>query len=61
MVSAAFGSLCRGLTLEEFLLELCFSNFNLDSFIHLLRVPALVIGVVLDSSGEKSVDKGRLS
>ncbi len=49
------------LTLEEFLLELRFGNLNLHSLVHLLRMPALVIGVVLDSSGEKSIDEGRLS
>ncbi len=38
------------LTFEEFLLELCLGDLNLDGFIHLLRVSSFVIGVVLDGS-----------
>lgn len=36
------------LTFEELLLELCLGNLNLDRLVHLLRMSASVIGVVLD-------------
>lgn len=48
-------------TLEKFLLELGLGNLNLDSFINLLVVAALVVGVVFDGGREECVDEGRLS
>ena len=48
-------------TLEELLLELSFGNLDLNSFVHLLVVSSLVIGVVFDGSREESVDEGCLS
>lgn len=48
-------------TFEEFLLELGLCDLNLDSFVDLLVVAALVVGVVLDSGGEEGVDEGGLS
>ena len=48
-------------TLEELLLKLGFGDLNLDSFVDLLCVTALVIGVVLDGGGEEGVDECGLS
>lgn len=48
-------------TLEELLFQFCFGNFNLDGLIHLLCMPALVVGVVLDRGREEGVDKCSLS
>jgi hypothetical protein len=48
-------------TLEELLLELSLCDFNLNRFVNLLRVPAFVIGVVLDSGREEGIDEGCLS
>jgi hypothetical protein len=48
-------------TLEELLLQLGLGNLDLDRLVDLLLVPALVIGVVLDSGGEERVDEGRLA
>ena len=48
-------------TLEELLLELGFCDLNLDSFIDLLGMSSLVVGVVLDCGGEEGVDESRLS
>lgn len=58
--SGTFAWIRSRLTLEELLFKLRFRNLNFDSLIYLLRMPALVIGVVFDSSGEKSIDEGRL-
>ena len=60
-VSVAFGLLHSELTLKEPLLELRLGNLNLDSLIHLLRMSALVIRIVLDGSREESIDESRLS
>lgn len=49
------------LTLEEFLLQLGLCDFDLNGFVDLLVVPALVIGVVLDCGREEGVDEGGLS
>jgi len=51
----------RKLTLEELLLQLSLGNLDLYGLVDLLLVPALVVGIVLDRSGEKGVDEGRLA
>lgn len=48
-------------TLKKLLFELGLGDFNLNSLVNLLLVPALVIGIVLDRGREESVDKGRLA
>lgn len=48
-------------TLEEFLLQLSLSDLDLHSFVNLLCMTALVIGVVLDGRGEESVNERRLA
>lgn len=48
-------------TLEEFLLQLGLGNFDLDGLVDLLLVTALVVGIVLDGSREKSVDESSLA
>jgi hypothetical protein len=48
-------------TLEELLLKLSLGDLNLDRLVHLLVVSSLVVGIVLDGSGEESVDEGSLS
>lgn len=48
-------------TFEELLFELGFCDLNLDSFVDLLGVSALVICVILDCGREKSVDESSLS
>ena len=52
---------CIIYTLEELLLQFCLCDFNLDSFVDLLCVPSLVIGIVLDRGGEERVDESCLS
>ena len=42
--------MASALTLEEFLFQLSLRNFDLNSLVHLFRMSALVVGVVLDSS-----------
>ena len=39
-------------TLEKFLFQLCLCDLDLDSLVHLLCVPALVVGIVLDCGRE---------
>lgn len=39
---------CKMFTFEEFLLQFGLSNFDLHSFVNLLRVALLVVGIVLD-------------
>ena len=46
------------MTFEELLLELSLGDLNLDRLVNLLGVPSAVVGVVLDSGGEKGVDEG---
>lgn len=46
---------------KELLLELSLCNLDFHGLINLLRMAALVIGVVLDSGREESVDEGCLS
>ena len=48
-------------TLEELLLELCFCDLNLDRLVHLLRVAASMVCIILDGGGEEGVDEGRLA
>jgi hypothetical protein len=48
-------------TLEELLFQLSFGNLNLDSLVHLLRMSALVVGVVLDRGREEGVNEGGFS
>ncbi len=48
-------------TFEELLLQLGLCDLNLDSLVHLLCMPSLVVGVVLDGGGEESVDEGGLA
>lgn len=48
-------------TLEELLLELSLGDLNLDSLVDLLLMSTLVVGIVLNGSGEQGVDKGGLS
>lgn len=48
-------------TLEELLLQLSLGDLDLDSLVDLLLVTALVIGIVLDGSREKSVDESSLA
>lgn len=49
------------LTLEELLLQLGLCDLNLDGLVNLLRVTALVIGIVLNGGREEGVDEGGLS
>lgn len=48
-------------TLEELLLQLGLGDLDLDGLVDLLLVTALVIGIVLDGSREKSVDESSLA
>lgn len=48
-------------TLEELLLEFGLGDLDLNGLVHLLVVSSLVVGIVLDGCGEKSVDEGCLS
>lgn len=48
-------------TLEELLLQLGLGDLDLDGLVDLLLVAALVIGIVLDGSREKSVDESSLA
>jgi len=48
-------------TLEELLLKLGLGDLDLDSFVDLLLVALLVVGIVLDGSGEKRVNEGGLA
>lgn len=48
-------------TLEELLFQFGLGNLNFNGLVDLLCVSSLVIGVVLNGCGEKSVDEGRLS
>lgn len=48
-------------TFEELLFQLGFGDLDLDRLVHLLCVSPLVVGVVLDCSGEQGVDEGSLS
>ena len=48
-------------TLEELLLKLGLGDLNLNGLVNLLLVATLVVGVVLDGGGEKSVDEGSLA
>uniref|UniRef100_A0A1Y1LA43 Uncharacterized protein n=1 Tax=Photinus pyralis TaxID=7054 RepID=A0A1Y1LA43_PHOPY len=61
-VVAESGSINDGQTdLEELLLELSLGDLNFDSLVDLLLMSALVVGIVLDSGGEESVDEGGLA
>src|ERR1700710_1146575 len=48
-------------TLEKLLFQFSLCDFDLNGLVNLLRVPALVVGVVLDRGGEEGVDEGSLS
>lgn len=48
-------------TLEELLLQLGLGDLDLDGLVDLLLVTALVVGIVLDGSREKSVDESSLA
>ena len=48
-------------TLEELLLKLGLGDLNLNGLVNLLLVATLVVGVVLNGGGEKSVDEGSLA
>jgi hypothetical protein len=48
-------------TFEKLLLKLSLGDLNLNGLVDLLCVSTLVVGIVLDSRGEQSVDKCRLS
>lgn len=48
-------------TFEEFLLQLGLCDFDLDRLVHLLRMTAPVVCIVLDGCREKGVDEGCLS
>jgi hypothetical protein len=48
-------------TFEELLLQLSLGDLNLHGFVDLLRMPALVVGIVLDGRREQSVDERRLA
>jgi hypothetical protein len=52
---------CVSRTLEELLLQLSLGDLNLDSFVNLLLMPTLVIGVVLNCCGKEGVDESRLA
>jgi len=49
------------LTLEKLLLQLSLGDLDLNGAVHLLLVAALVVGIVLNSGREKSVDECSLS
>ena len=48
-------------TFEEFLFQLGFRDLNFNCLVHLLRVSALMVCIVLDRGGEEGIDEGRLS
>lgn len=48
-------------TFEELLLQFSLCDLNFNGLVDLLRVSLLVVGVVLDRSGEKCVDECSLS
>ena len=50
-----------GCTLEEFLLELSFCNFDFHSFVNLLGVPSSMVCVIFDGGGEEGVYERRLA
>jgi len=56
-----FNIFVLALTLEELLLKLGLGDLDLDSLVDLLRMTTAVVGVVLDSGGEESVDEGGLA
>jgi hypothetical protein len=50
-------SLPVALTFEELFFQFCLCDLNLDRFVNLLIMTALVVGVILDSGREKGVDE----
>jgi len=48
-------------TFEELFFQFGLCDLNLDSLVHLLCVPSLVVGVVLDGCREEGVDESSLA
>jgi len=60
-ISVKVGSVDIKRTLEELLLQLSLCDLDLHGLVNLLGMSSLVVCVVLDCSGEKRIDEGRLS
>ena len=47
------------ITFEKFFLEFSFGNLDLDGFVHVLRMTAPMVCVILDGGREEGIDEGR--
>lgn len=50
-----------GRTFEEFLLQFCLGNLNLDGFVNLLGMAASMVRIVFDGGREERIDERRFS